>query len=266
MNPHPTRSLHSIPRDCSLLPFWFWNDELDEQELIRQIADFEAHGVYGFVIHPRVGLPRSLGWMSERLLYFYGIAIDQAARRDMKFILYDEGMYPSGSSCGQVVASDPYLAARCLALAESETNESIVARVPRRDRTTVTIVDRKAKSVIRGLHYIDEAIAKEDLPPAGDISNPRNADKVIQLVYQRFFDAFGRHFGKTILGVFTDEPNPLGKVQEGKVKPGTTGIVDVVIRRLGYDFTPHLPALWLRPSIFVTVERHLRRSEDPRME
>jgi hypothetical protein len=46
------------PREFSVLPFWFWNDELTEAELLRQIADFEDHGVYGFVIHPRVGLPR----------------------------------------------------------------------------------------------------------------------------------------------------------------------------------------------------------------
>ena len=67
------------PREFSVMPFWFWNDDLDEAEIVRQIADFEAHGVYGFVIHPRVGLPRDLGWMSERLLHFYGVAIDEAA-------------------------------------------------------------------------------------------------------------------------------------------------------------------------------------------
>ena len=62
------------------MPFWFWNDDLDEAELLRQIDDFEQHGVHGFVIHPRVGLPRTLGWMSENLLHFYDVAI--AAVRD----------------------------------------------------------------------------------------------------------------------------------------------------------------------------------------
>src|ERR1700760_4255120 len=88
------------PREFSLLPFWFWNDELDADELIRQIDAFERNGVYGFVIHPRVGLPRDLGWMSDKLLGFYHVAIEEAARRDMKVLLYDEGMYPSGSSSG----------------------------------------------------------------------------------------------------------------------------------------------------------------------
>ncbi|MEI8247210.1 MAG: hypothetical protein WCI51_15365, partial [Lentisphaerota bacterium] len=58
-------------REFSIMPFWFWNDVLDEREIIRQIEDFEQHGVYGFVIHPRMGLPRSLGWMSPALLDFY---------------------------------------------------------------------------------------------------------------------------------------------------------------------------------------------------
>ncbi len=33
------------PREFSAMPFWFWNDDLDEQEILRQIAAFEAHGV-----------------------------------------------------------------------------------------------------------------------------------------------------------------------------------------------------------------------------
>ena len=32
------------PREFSVMPFWFWNDAMSEDELVRQIADFEAHG------------------------------------------------------------------------------------------------------------------------------------------------------------------------------------------------------------------------------
>ena len=45
------------------IPFWFWNDELTEAELARQIYDFHDKGVAGFVIHPRKGLPRSIPYM-----------------------------------------------------------------------------------------------------------------------------------------------------------------------------------------------------------
>ena len=84
-----------------MVPLWFWNDALTEDELIRQINDFQAHGVYGFMIHPRVGLPRDIGWMSERFLHFMHVAIYEARRRDLLIYLYDEGMYPSGSSSKQ---------------------------------------------------------------------------------------------------------------------------------------------------------------------
>ncbi|MYC21874.1 MAG: hypothetical protein F4X62_10405 [Caldilineaceae bacterium SB0662_bin_25] len=43
------------PREFSVLPSWFWNDKLDAEEIRRQIGDFGARGVHGFVIHPCVG-------------------------------------------------------------------------------------------------------------------------------------------------------------------------------------------------------------------
>ena len=106
--------------EFGVMPFWFWNDRLDNAEIIGQIADFESHGVGGFVIHPRIGLPTDLSWMSDALLDHYEVAIREASRRGMKVMLYDEGMYPSGASAGQVVAENPAFACRCLAAMELE--------------------------------------------------------------------------------------------------------------------------------------------------
>lgn len=241
-------SAHSLDHEFGLMPFWFWNDDLSERELLRQIEDFAEHGVGGFVIHPRMGLPRSIGWMSDRLLHFMKFATDEAARRGLKVILYDEGMYPSGSSSGQVVREDPTLACRCLALLDDTVplpnGANVVASLTTRSHGRVRVIDRPADSVIRGIHYVDEASGREDEPVAGDILNPRTADAVLRLVYDRFHDVLGNHFGRTVLGIFTDEPDPLGRCREKGVMPGTTGIVEHVSRILGYDFAPHLPALW----------------------
>ena len=68
------------PVEYSLCPFWFWNNELSEKEIARQIEDFRAHGVYGFVIHPRAGLPKSIGWMSKNMIELMCFAIEQAAK------------------------------------------------------------------------------------------------------------------------------------------------------------------------------------------
>jgi hypothetical protein len=48
-------SLHAIfadpPREFGITPFWFWNDDLDEAELVRQIRAFHAKGFGGFIPH-----------------------------------------------------------------------------------------------------------------------------------------------------------------------------------------------------------------------
>jgi len=238
-------------REFSLMPFWFWNDTLSREEIVRQLDDFEQHGVYGFVIHPRVGLPRDLGWMSSALLDYYEFAVAEAARRDMKVILYDEAMYPSGSSCGQVVASNPEFQCRGLAAVVLPDHhrfllakgENLVARMPHGIERDLAVIDRKIDSCIRGVHYVGEG-PEEDEPPAADILNPAATAKFIELVYDGFAARLGKYFGTTIIGIFTDEPSITGRCREAEIKPGTTGILQEVNRILGYDFTPHLPALW----------------------
>jgi len=248
------------PREFSSAPFWFWNDDLDEAEIVRQIADFDAHGVYGFVIHPRVGLPRDIGWMSDQMMHFMRVAVEEAKRRDMFVVLYDEGMYPSGSSSGQVVAENPIYQCRCLAKIDLD-NESKnllnqlnllttnhIATVKRANGQRIAIIDRPVDAVIRGLHYLNEGVPgerlREETPPAADILNPDAVATFIRLVYDRYAEGLGDYFGTTIDAIFTDEPGLLGRPRERDVWPGTTGILEHINTFLGYDFIPHLPALW----------------------
>jgi len=213
------------PREFSLCPFWFWNDDLSEDELRRQIEDFQAHGVHAFVIHPRVGLPRDTGWMSEKLLGFIRFAVEEAARRGMWVVLYDEGMYPSGSSSGQVVAENPDY--RCHAWS--------------RERGVIEC--RPIDSVIRGLHYVGEG-PFEDEPPAADLLNPDAVACFIRLVYDRYASVLGEYFGTTIKGIFTDEPSLLGRPREKDLVPGTPGILGHVLRLTAEDLTERTQELW----------------------
>lgn len=268
------------PTEFSQAPFWFWNDALSKEELVRQMADFQAHGVHAFVIHPRAGLPKSISWLSERMIDFMRFTIEQAAERNMWVILYDEGMYPSGSSSGQVVAENPAFRTRglvCIDLDEAESDtdvqgvrigsngepelapgQTLVAITKRkRNGHRIAVVDRAVRdgrSYIRGLHFVeddpprraDHREVAENHPPAGNILNPEAVACFIRLVYQKYYDAFGEHFGKTVKAIFTDEPSLLAKGAERGMVPGTTGIIEHVSTILGYDFTEHLPALWYK--------------------
>lgn len=102
------------PREHGAIPFWFWNDELDDAEIIRQIREFHAKGFMGFTIHPRIGLSRRVGYLTDEYFRLMRLAIDEAARLGMKVVCTDEASYPSGAAQGKVVAENPEHAQKCL--------------------------------------------------------------------------------------------------------------------------------------------------------
>ena len=109
------------------IPFWFWNDALDKKEIVRQINDFSKKGVNGFVIHPRIGIPKEIGYLSDEFMSFVRCAIEEAEKLNMKVVLYDEAMYPSGSAHGMVVKNNPEYASRGLKMLEFKcSNETTV--------------------------------------------------------------------------------------------------------------------------------------------
>ncbi len=246
------------PREFSVMPFWFWNDTLRDDEIIRQIADFEDHGVYGFVIHPRIGLPHNITWLSDEMIRLMGVAISEASKRGMYVILYDEGMYPSGSSGGQVVAKNPGHAARGLAKIDLNrgedpvlaTGEKLITIIDRPGNKSVAVIEKPSGGVIRGIHYLNEGEQRlrEDTPPAGDILNPQAVDSFIELVYERYSKEFGSYFGNTVTGIFTDEPSPLGRSAGRGMMPGNAALIPMINNILRYDITPHLAALWYNDS------------------
>lgn len=242
------------PHEFSVMPFWFWNDTLKDEVIVRQIADFEKHGVYGFVIHPRIGLPENIKWLSPEMIHFMNVAIEEASRRNMHVILYDEGMYPSGSSSGQVVARNPEHAARGLVridLKEGESpviaeDEKLITILDRPNGHRIAIIEKPSHGKIRGLHYIGEGThqLREESPPAGDILNPAAVSSFIELVYDRYFEEFGKYFGTTVLGIFTDEPSPLGRGSNDGMVQGNSSLLPQIKKILGYDITPYLADMW----------------------
>lgn len=268
------RSFADPPREFSLLPFWFWNDALTAEEIVRQIDDFQAHGVHGFVIHPRIGLPRDIAFMSDRFLHFVKVAVGHAARRGMVVHLYDEGMYPSGSACGRVVAESPAHAARSiyprvLAAGEAPTigeRETLVTVQTLDDGRRVAVIDGPSGGRIRGVHFGQDD-GEKDQPPAADLLSPDAVACFIRHVHERYHEAVGEHFGTTVRAIFTDEPDLLGRRHRRGVRPWTTGLESHLERILGEDPRPRLPWLWYGEGPEVeTFRSRVRRAVLQRME
>ncbi len=338
MNRQEMREAFLHPSDeFSPMPFWFWNDRLDEAEIDRQIRDFDAKGVKGFCIHPRKGIPKSIPYLSDIYMHYVKYAVECAEALSMKVVLYDEAMYPSGSAHGMVVQSDPMLASRCLRMEEigwsggrpvfpvAGKGEKVIAAVAvrtREDADAAAIRTRddaeearlpydafalplledgsgfapEAETVlaslfptsgaedaapdggwhvycfvegfsggtIRGVHE-EEDDGEPCAPPSADLLNPAAVDAFIRFTHERYYEVLHEHFGKTVIAIFTDEPDVLGRNHRPGVVPWTDGFLDDYIQSGGWE--ADLPGLWLDyGERTAAVRRTFRRAVNRRME
>ncbi|AFC29183.1 hypothetical protein PM3016_2295 [Paenibacillus mucilaginosus 3016] len=262
------RQFAAPPAEYSPIPFWFWNDELSREEIIRQIHDFHSKEVDGFVIHPRMGLPRSMPYLSEAYMELVEAAVAEADRLGMRVILYDEGMYPSGSACGMVVKHNPGYASRGLQLREYPCREGEPLEIPvvlppgdtvvsalavrklaegeieaeltlvlgiEQGRVRFTppapgswsvllFVDTPSGGTIRGVHPGQDD-GEPDAPAAADLLNPEAVQTFIRLTHETYYRKLSRCFGTTVIAMFTDEPDLLGRGHTKGIKPWTRGLI-----------------------------------------
>ena len=205
------------------------------------MLDFKEKGVDGFVIHARIGLPDNFTYLSDEFMGYVEFAVDEAEKLNMHVILYDEGMYPSGSAHGMVVKLNPSYASiglkavkvdgqlhlaeengeKILQLVSAEVsagvlkdlkivNEEQMISSKENGREVFALVQTFSKGTIRGIHY-GEDDGEAAAPPSADLLNPDAVDCFIKITYDRYYEVVGKHFGKTVLAMFTDEPCILGR-------------------------------------------------------
>ena len=231
--------------DFSPIPFWFWNDTLTEEEITRQMRAFKEKGVDGFVIHPRLGLDPDIPYMGEKWLSFVRYAVALAKELDMKVMLYDEAMYPSGSCCGQVVAENPDYAAKGLKMSHSSSlteGDRLVAQT-QYESETVYFIMTPTRGTIRGVYYGQDD-GEPGAPPAADLLNPDAVETFIRLTHQKYYDALSEYFGDTVIAIFTDEPSLMGRGGLPDLIPWTAELWED-FQACGYDETD-LPALFVQ--------------------
>ena len=52
-------------REFGIMPFWFWNGEMDYDEMEYQLREFYEKGVPGIFIHARFGIKNHIGYLSD---------------------------------------------------------------------------------------------------------------------------------------------------------------------------------------------------------
>ncbi|MBR4720286.1 MAG: hypothetical protein IK057_00850 [Clostridia bacterium] len=253
MNSETLKSLLNPDSEFSPMPFWFWNDRLDEKEITRQIREMNSKGVNGFVIHPRIGIPRDIPYMSEKYISYVKCAVMEADRLGMKVILYDEGMYPSGAAHGMIVEKHPEFATRGIRCEESfknkpglEADEKLLFTFTAKKISDDCLDDESIAEYrgealkdgyvflhliegfthghIRGIHIGEDDW--EEPPKSADILRYESVSCFIELTHEVYYKALSRYFGNTIIGIFTDEPSVLGRGEDKRMKPWTVDFLE----------------------------------------
>lgn len=293
------------------MPFWFWNGRLEREELLRQLRDFRDKGVEGFVLHPRIGIPDTLGYLSDEFMTLVEAVVDEAASMNMRVILYDEGMYPSGSANGEIVRRNPEFASRGLIMIEQPMKNTPEWSIPLEEgdrivsvqailRTGndlegieasktqiiemaedfgstvsytppdagewsyVAFIDRLSLGTIRGIHYGQDD-GEPGAPRAADLLNPEAVQMFIELTHERYYGRIGRHFGSSIIAMFTDEPDLLGRKHRKGMLPWTAGFLEEFIRSGNRE--EELILLWLESGDYTAdIRRRYRKAVRHRME
>jgi len=241
MNPSLRESFLVPEPEFTPIPFWFWNDALREPEIKRQMMDFKRKGIHAFVIHPRIGLPADLPYMSEQWLEIVGYAAREASLLDMQVVLYDEGMYPSGSAHGMVVnANSDYRSRGLRRVTDSRDISASDTIVYHQDE--ISYVEGPTGGTIRGIHF-GEDDGEPGAPPSADLLNPDAIKLFITLTHDKYYDALRQYFGSTVIGMFTDEPCITGRNVEKEILPWGAGFLDYFIKQGGK--TSDIPKFWL---------------------
>lgn len=263
------------PLEMGIVPFWFWNGDLDYDELEWQLRQYHDRGVRSLFIHGRMGL--NVPYIGDEWFKRVRFVVDKAKEIGIDTWVYDEMDWPSGTADGQVMAADPGLQQRYLELTALAFEGPIFTFLEAHDDRYVNTGDANPiaafavrqdeyETEIRDIVDLNKNLAWEKTvaweAPAGawvlmyflektdphyiDTLNPASTKKFLELTHEGYKQTVGDAFGQTVPGFFTDEPAMyyyhVGL--KNYVVPWSKQMFKIFRERRGYDLKPYLPALY----------------------
>ena len=232
---------------------WCWNGPISKEETLAQINKMRDFGIKAFYILPepqafrpaRIPTLMDPNYMTEAYLDEYKFAIDTAREFGMECWLYDEGGWPSGGACGQVMTEYPEYGRRTLDVRKVAFKAGEAFKLTDED-SAAAFLDGKmltvgfvfdCDSVVD--EYYSRRIAWEDpgVPDLPDLTRKETVDAFIRFTHEKYKKCLGDHLGTTLTAVFTDEP-------EGPILPFRRELCEIYEAEHGESILPYLPALF----------------------
>ena len=202
------KQMEEIPNEYRSLPFWSWNDKLDQEELRWQIRQMHQQGIGGFFMHARGGLKTK--YLGEEWMQAIQCSIEEAEKLGMEAWLYDEEGWPSGFAGGRVTSLGSYYHMRWM-----EQEREILENIDWQQKILGIYdesgcylgdmkenIEEKIEDDTQFLYVVYEKIN----PYYVDVLNPKVIEKFLEVTHEKYLNRFSHEIGKVIPGFFTDEP------------------------------------------------------------
>ena len=269
-------------------PFWAWNGELRKEELLRQARIMKEMGLGGYFMHSRSGLITD--YLGEEWFDCVNAVADAAERDGMEAWLYDEDRWPSGSAGGKATVDTKYRM-KSLYVYESDPEKTdwqdgsfalYAAKMNGIDLYGYREIDTSAFTcrgdAVRAVKNAVSELSEEndDAPgewkalrfaivydqPASvyngttyiDTMSRAATERFIELTHEEYAKHCGDRLGRSIRGIFTDEPHRGHCFDNLAEKDGvsscavawTDDIFPEFEKRYGFSCRPILPELFFR--------------------
>jgi hypothetical protein len=251
-------------------PFWSWNGKLEREELLRQLDVFQQMGMGGAFLHSRTGLETE--YLGEEWFDLINACADESAAKGLEAWLYDEDRWPSGSAGGKAT-EDPrfrmkYLRLRTYSVGDviewpdeehfvaafaAELNELHLGAYRQMERGAMASNNEKL------LVFAWETMASHSFYNGNaylDTMSAEATEHFMQLTHDAYAEKCGDRIGKSIKGIFTDEPHrgfvfcdvhgQPGPVETSALLPWTPKLPEAFLDAFGYDMVERLPELYFQ--------------------
>ncbi|MCC7358140.1 MAG: hypothetical protein IT317_01600 [Anaerolineales bacterium] len=244
------------PNEYRTVPFWGWNDDIQPDEVARQVQAFAEGGFGGFFIHARDGLLTP--YLSEVWMDRVRLAAAESRRHGIRCWIYDEHPFPAGHAGGMVPVAD-----------ERFRNRVLVCKLDNRPLAWPGLVRAYAATESQGdisaLQPLDDPAAYhgsanlffyffEQVAPLGDVScrgfsyidalNPEAVRAFLDYTHAAYQRALGAELGDTVPGFYSDVPVLAWFYSAPKgALPWTPALPGRFLARKGYDLCDCLPSL-----------------------
>lgn len=264
---------------------WFWNDVIDEDGITFQMEKFREQNLTNVFVHPACGFAvdylsdrymelirhtvqeaKRLGmyfWIYDEYRYPSGSAggilcRDYPHYRQKEIRVEDRTLWPHDRV---TIARPGRLISAQIVLTKDDRNEVIdvtdqCQQTTHGEYTEINYWHKGASIATRvlfffeeyNLSYLPSGMLRSDFEPVpgyADMMSYEAVHKFIELTHERYKQYIGDEFGKTVRGVFTDEPTTLRHFDGTVATCAWNDVFDEEFQKdHGYSIIPWLYLFW----------------------